>query len=93
MSEGSKVILKLFVTGQTVRSRIALANLERICHERLPGQSEIHVIDVLENPEAADEHWIIATPTLVRDFPEPRRRMVGDLSSLEKVVEALDLAR
>ncbi|MCK6547877.1 circadian clock KaiB family protein [Myxococcota bacterium] len=94
MSEpSSKVIFKLYVTGQTVRSRIALENLRRICAERLGGAAEIEVIDVLERPELAEQQWIIATPTLVRELPAPSRRLVGDLSSVERVAEALGLSR
>jgi circadian clock protein KaiB len=87
----SRVVFKLYVTGQTIRSRTALENLRRICTDRLDGAAEIEVIDVLERPDLAEQHWIIATPTLVRELPAPSRRLVGDLSSVDRVIEVLGL--
>jgi circadian clock protein KaiB len=49
------------------------------------------VIDVLEQPQAAEEEKILATPTLVKELPPPARRVIGDLSDTEKVFLGLDL--
>lgn len=51
----------------------------------------IDVVDVVENPERAEIEGILATPTLVRDTPPPRRRVVGDLADLGVVRAALGL--
>jgi circadian clock protein KaiB len=80
-----KYILKLFVTGQTPRSERAIANLRRVCDEELGGRCEIIIIDVLERPEVAEEEKILATPTLIRQYPPPVRRIIGDLSDLKQV--------
>lgn len=84
-------VLKLFVTGETARARQAIDNLARICEERLGDRYEILVIDILEQPEAAEDEGIIATPTLIRHMPLPRRRIIGDLSDTETVLFGLDL--
>lgn len=87
----NKYVLKLFVTGQTSRTRRAIDNLARICEERLRGQYEITVIDVLEDPQLAEDERIIATPTLIKMVPPPHRRIIGDLSDMDKVLMGLDL--
>ena len=86
-----KLRLKLYVTGATQRSERAIANIRRICEAELGGEFELDVIDVLEHPQLAEADKILATPTLIREFPRPSRRIVGDLSDTEKVFLGLDL--
>ena len=85
--------LTLYVAGQTPKSVAALANLRRICAEHLDGRYRIHVVDLLKDPELARAHQIVAIPTLVRGIPQPLRRIIGDLSSTERVLVGLDLRR
>ena len=86
-----KTILKLYVTGRSPRSEQAFANLKAICEQKLSGQYEIEVIDVLERPQLAEDERILATPTLIKLLPLPLRRLIGDLSNKEKVLLGLDL--
>ncbi len=83
--------LRLYVAGQTPRSVSAFRNLKKICEEHLQGQYEIEVIDLLENPQLAEGDQILALPTLVRKLPEPVRKIIGDLSNVERVLVGLDL--
>ncbi|MDZ7781117.1 MAG: circadian clock KaiB family protein [Gemmatimonadota bacterium] len=85
------IVLKLYVAGQTPRTRAALENLECVCKEALEDQCEIQVIDVLEHPQLAEDEKILATPTVIRELPPPLRRVIGDLSEKEKVLIGLDL--
>lgn len=87
----TKTQLKLFITGQTPRSTYAIANLKRICQEILPDQCEMTIIDVLENPELAENERVLATPTLIKSAPPPARRVIGDLSDIQKVILGLGL--
>ena len=87
----SKYILKLYVTGQTARAQTAIENLERLCREELSGEYELQVIDVLENPQLAEDDRVLATPTLIKQLPPPLRRVIGDLSDKEKVLFGLDV--
>ena len=87
----SKYQLRLFITGQTTKSRLAIDNLKRLCKQELEDRYELVVIDVLENPQMAEVEKIIATPTLIKDLPPPIRRVIGDLSNTEKVIVGLDL--
>jgi len=84
-------ILKLYITGSTPNSERALANLRRLCEEQLDERYEVQVIDVLQNPQLAEDDRILATPTLIKALPPPLRRVIGDLSDKEKVLLGLDL--
>jgi circadian clock protein KaiB len=86
-----KYLVKLYVTGQTPRSVHAISNLRRICDEELGGQYEMVVIDILERPQLAEDEKILATPTVVKELPQPIRRIIGDLSDTERVLLGLDL--
>jgi circadian clock protein KaiB len=83
--------LRLYVAGQTPKSLTAFDNLKRICNEHLAGQYRIEVIDLLQQPQLAAEHQILALPTLVRKLPTPIRKIIGDLSDTERVLVGLDL--
>lgn len=88
---GERWELRLYVAGETPRSVDALARLERICDEYLPGRYSIEVIDLIQNPTLAEGDQIIAIPTVVRRMPAPMKRIIGDLSNLERVLVGLDL--
>lgn len=83
--------LTLYIAGDSPRSRLAIANLERMCAERFGGHAQCQTVDVLEAPDRAEEERILTTPTLIRESPAPRRRVTGDLSDIERVLAALDL--
>jgi circadian clock protein KaiB len=83
--------LRLYIAGQTPKSRAALVNLKRICEEHLPGRYQIELIDLLVNPRLAQEDQIFAIPTLVRKLPEPLRKIIGDLSDTERTLVGLQL--
>jgi circadian clock protein KaiB len=90
-SKTEKYLLRLFVTGTTPQSSRAIANIKRICEEYLKGRYELEVIDLYQQPELAKGEEIIAAPTLIRKLPLPLRRIIGDMSSIEKIIVGLDL--
>jgi circadian clock protein KaiB len=83
--------LRLYITGQTPRSVASVQNLRQVCDQYLAGRFELQVIDIYQQPELAKEAQIIAAPTLVKKLPLPLRRLVGDLSSQQRVLLGLDL--
>jgi len=85
--------LRLYVSGSTPRSIRAIANLRALCNQYIDGRYELEVVDLYQQPERAKDGQVIAAPTLVREFPEPARRVVGDMSDLTKVLVALDIER
>lgn len=87
-----KYLLRLYITGRTPQGNRAITNLAHICQVELGGQYEMEVIDVIEDPQAAEDARIIATPTLIKALPPPLRRIIGDLSNKEKVLVGLDLS-
>jgi circadian clock protein KaiB len=84
-------VLRLYVTGQTPRSVLAIDNMRRICAEHLSDRYTLEVIDIYQHPEACQQQQIIAAPTLIKVLPHPLRRIIGDLSNTEKVLVGLDL--
>ena len=83
--------LRLYVAGQTAKSIAAFDNLKRVCETHLAGRYTIEVVDLLVNPRLAAGDQILAVPTLVRKFPEPIRKIIGDLSNEERVLVGLDV--
>jgi circadian clock protein KaiB len=91
--DGHTHILRLYVAGQTPKSIAAIANLKKIREQHLTDRYEIEIIDLTKNPALAQRHQIVAIPTLIRQLPEPLKRIVGDLSNHEKVLVGLDISR
>ena len=86
-----KYVLRLYVAGATDRSRRALARARHLCDVELQGRYELEVIDVYQQPILARDGQIIATPTLVKEFPPPVRRFIGNLENTARMVIGLDL--
>lgn len=83
--------LRLYIAGETQRSRAAIDNLKRICEQHINGEYTIEVIDLVKNPALARGDQIVALPTLVRKIPAPMRKIIGDLSNVDRVLVGLDL--
>jgi circadian clock protein KaiB len=88
-----KYVLRLYITGSTRRSVLAITNLKKICEEYLEGRYELEVIDLYKKPSLAKDEQIIAAPTLIKKLPLPFRRIIGDMSNKEKVLMGLDLVK
>lgn len=88
---GARYILRLYITGQTPRSLQSVENLRALCDKYLPGQFDLEIIDIYQQPAMAKEGQIIAAPTLIKSMPLPLRRLVGDFSDKERVILGLDL--
>ena len=86
-----RYVLTLYVTGMTPRSTRAIENLRAICEEHLQGRYDLDVVDVYQQPELATSAQIVAAPTLIKKLPLPLRRIIGDLSSTERVLVGLDI--
>ena len=84
-------VLKLFITGRTNRAQEAVRNLRELYEGSLSGEFDMVVIDVLENPEQAEDEKILATPTLIHRTPYGSSRIIGDLSDTEEVKRLLGI--
>jgi len=83
--------MRLYVTGATPRSSRAIANLRKLCDQYLAGRYKLEIVDVYQQPELAREGQIIAAPTLVKSFPLPLRRFIGDMSNTANLLAGLNV--
>jgi circadian clock protein KaiB len=88
-----RYVLRLYVTGLTQRSTRAVETVRTICESHLHGRYELEVIDIYQQPALARDEQIVAAPTLIKSLPLPLRRIIGDLSSTERVLVGLGLER
>jgi circadian clock protein KaiB len=79
----------LYVSGQTPNSVQAVANLNAMCLANFPDSHHIEIVDVSENPDRALDDGIIVTPTLVKVAPGPRQVIMGNLSNIPRVLNAV----
>jgi len=86
-----RYLLKLYVTGATRRSQLAIQNLNSICEQYLQGNYDLEVVDIYKSPTLAKEAEVLAAPTLVKQLPKPVRRLIGDLAERQRVLMVLDL--
>jgi len=90
-SKKKRYTLCLYITGNTVRSLRSIQRLRDLCEKHLAGKYDLKVVDIVQQPELASEGQIIAAPTLIKRFPPPLTRLVGDLSDQQRVELALNL--
>jgi circadian clock protein KaiB len=90
-SRPAKYVLRLYVSGSTLKSVRAVENIKRICEQHLKNRYDLEVIDIYQQPNLARDEQIVAVPTLIKRLPLPLRRLIGDLSNLKTVLFGLDL--
>jgi circadian clock protein KaiB len=90
-AHSDRYMLQLFVTGATPNSLRAVANIKLICEQYLKDNYELEIIDVYQEKEKARDQQLVALPMLIKRFPLPERKLIGDLSRTNKVLEALGL--
>ena len=84
-------VFKLYVAGGAPNSVRAFANLYAICRKHFPESHRIEVIDIMKEPLRALEETVLVTPTVIKLFPLPSIRIIGDLSEEDAVLNALGL--
>jgi circadian clock protein KaiB len=90
-SDQSTHLLRLYVTGMTPKSAEAISNIKHVCEKHLTGRYRLEVIDIYQKPHMLKEDQVVAMPTLIRKLPLPLRRIIGNLSNTEHVLQGLDL--
>ncbi len=88
-----KYVLRLFVAGATIRSRQAILRVRELCATELKDLCELEVVDIYQQPALARENQIVATPTLIIEFPPPLRRFIGNLADVSGLIVQVDLAK
>ena len=87
----AKYILRLYVSGSTLKSSRAVENIKRVCEQHLKNRYDLEVIDIYQQAKLARDQQIVAVPTLIKRLPLPLRKVIGDMSNQEKVLFGLDL--
>jgi circadian clock protein KaiB len=84
-------LLRLYICGASPRSARAIRNAKMIGDHNLGGKYDLEVIDVYQHTDHAQARDIVALPTLLKYFPLPVRRIIGDLSDVPQVLRVLGL--
>lgn len=87
----SHYVLQLYIIGSTQHSTRAITNIRKICEEHLEGRYDLEVLDIAQHPALAGDEQIIAAPTLVKKFPLPLRRFIGDMAQTDRLLIGLNL--
>lgn len=80
------ISLCLFVAGLSPRSQVTIENLQKFCDQHLGGNYHLEIVDIYQQPDLARKLQIVATPTLVKYQPHPKKVMIGDLSRTDRVL-------
>ncbi len=86
-----KYVLRLYVTGMTPKSVMAIQNVKKICEEHLKDRYDLEIADIYRNPTLAKGEQIVAAPTLTQKLPLPLRKFIGDMANTERILLGLDL--
>jgi circadian clock protein KaiB len=90
-TENPTFCLRLYVAGANYHSLKALQNIKQICEEYLPGQYQLEVIDIYQQPGLVLVENVFAVPTLVKELPPPVKKIIGDLSNSVNVLVGLNI--
>ncbi|MCZ0902429.1 circadian clock KaiB family protein, partial [Microcoleus sp. HI-ES] len=77
--------MRLFVSGSNPSTERTLETLHQFLEKCLDRPYTLKVIDVLKHPDQAEADQISATPTLIKFWPKPVRRIVGELNDDENI--------
>ena len=89
--DSSEYVLKLFISGASPNSVRAINNIQRILDTHLNGEYNLDIIDIYQETALAEKEQIIALPLLIKKFPLPERRLIGDMSDIRKVLDGLGI--
>lgn len=89
LSKTQGYVLRLFVAGHSAATARILENLYELLENTLQQPYTLKVIDIHKHPELAEANQVAATPTLVRVWPQPIKRIVGNLEDIDKVLQVL----
>lgn len=84
-------VLRLYVSGMTPNSLLAIENVRKICADHLEGHYHLEIIDIYQQPVLSKDGQIVVAPTLVKELPPPLRKFIGDMSQTEKILLGLGL--
>ncbi len=87
-----RYVLRLYVSGASIKSLAAIRNIRNICQANLSSRYTLEVVDIYQQPERAVRDHVVAAPMLVKERPLPRRQVIGTLSNMQRVMRILGLS-
>jgi circadian clock protein KaiB len=90
--DNARYLFTLFVAGASDLSGRAIANIRELFEFHLAGRYDLEVVDVYRDIATTTASKVLAAPTLIRESPLPKRRLVGDLSDTARVLQVLGVA-
>lgn len=92
-TKDEKIIMKLYVNGPRVGAQRIIDRIENLLSQQDMAdiKHDLSVIDINEDPDSLEREQILATPTLIRETPDPAARLIGDLSDEAAVCAGLGL--
>jgi circadian clock protein KaiB len=84
-------VLRLYVSGASLRSLDAIRNIRHLCDARIPHRYELEVVDIYQQADRAARDQVVATPMLVKRLPLPPRRVIGTLANTGQLLHILGL--
>jgi circadian clock protein KaiB len=85
-------VFRLYVTGASPNSLRAIANTRELCEEHFNDNYELEIIDVHQQPSVAKQENIIALPLLIKKHPLPEKRLIGDMSDMERILKSIGVS-
>ena len=85
-------VFRLYVTGASPNSLRAIANTRELCEEHFNDNYELEIIDVHQQPSVARQENIIALPLLIKKHPLPEKRLIGDMSDMERILKSIGVS-
>jgi len=86
-------VFRLYVTGASPNSLRAIANTKNLCEEYFNENYELEIIDVHQQPSIAKKENIIALPLLIKKHPLPEKRLIGDMSDMDRVLKSIGVSK
>lgn len=91
LAPGERYVMRLYIAGNSLRSRLAIENIRGVCDRYLCGRCDLEVVDLYQDVTRGRDDAVIAAPTLVKYSPLPRSRIIGDMTQADKVLAGLGL--
>ena len=91
-SKDDPYVFRLYVTGASPNSLRAIANTRELCEEHFNDNYELEIIDVHQQPSVARQENIIALPLLIKKHPLPEKRLIGDMSDMERILKSIGVS-
>ena len=89
-AETSGYVFRLFIRGDSANTEETLLRLHSMLDRALGHPYTLKVIDVLKHPQQTERDRVSATPTLIRVWPQPVRRIVGEMNDLDRIFQLVN---